>query len=53
MASFQERRSGKDRRQPEGPDRRSGKDRRGNIGSNLEIIEQEKFKAWLEENADS
>ena len=53
MAIFQERRSGKDRRQPEGPDRRSGKDRRGNTGSNLELIEQERFKAWLEENKDS
>lgn len=53
MSKFQERRSGHDRRQPDGPDRRSGKDRRGNTGSNLELIEAERFKAWLEEKKDS
>ena len=52
MSNFQERRYGNNRRQPNGPDRRSGKDRRGNTGSDLELIEQDRFKAWLEENKD-
>lgn len=53
MSNFQERRCGNNRRQPNGPDRRSGKDRRGNTGSDLELIEQDRFKAWLKENKDS
>ena len=49
MPKYKERRSGIDRRQPDDLDRRSGKDRRGNTNSNLELIDQERFEAWLKE----
>jgi len=47
MAHFQERRTGGDRRQYQGEDRRQQSNRRDNCGTNLEFIEQERFKAWV------
>ena len=47
MAHFQERRSGGDRRQPNGVDRRKKTDRRGNGSTDLEFIDRARFQAWL------
>lgn len=48
MAHFQERRTGKDRRQDNSGDRRKNPNRRSDSDSNnIECLNQARYKAWL------